>query len=81
MISQMSKLANKALKHFEKYTDQVNDVRVTITIFKGKFNLCNAHNTIGSCNFVQNAILCSFGIQHADYKQALASDKAYIFPS
>ena len=28
---------------------------VTILTFKGKFNLCNAYNTIEGCNFVKNA--------------------------
>ena len=39
---------------------------VTNNMFNGKLNLCNAHSTIGSRNFVQNAFLCSLGIQHAD---------------
>ena len=29
-------------------------------------NLCNAHNTIGSCSFVQS-VLYSLGIQFTDY--------------
>ena len=28
---------------------------VTISKLKGKFNLCNAYNTIEGCNFVLNA--------------------------
>ena len=42
---------------------------VAITIFKGKFDVCDAHNIIGRCNFVRNAFIYSFGTQHGDYRQ------------
>ena len=44
---------------------KVNDVSHNYN-FQRVFNLCNAHKNIGSCNFVQNAFLCSLGIQLAD---------------
>ena len=56
------------MKTFEQmHKSAVKIMLVVITVFKGKFNLGNAHNTIGSCNFVEVASLCSVGIQLADY--------------
>ena len=44
---------------------------VTISTFKGKFNLCNTYNTIEGCNFVKMLLLCSLGSQHANYMRNL----------
>ena len=39
----------------------------TLAIFNGLSDLCNAYDTLGSCNFVQMAVIHSLDIQYADY--------------
>ena len=35
--------------------------------FNGLSDLCNVYDTLGSCNFVQMAVIRSYDIQYADY--------------
>ena len=39
----------------------------TLANFNWLFDLCNVYDTLGSCNFVQMAVIRSLDIQHADY--------------
>ena len=39
----------------------------TLANFNGLSDLCNAYDTLGSCNFVQMAVIRSLDIQYADY--------------
>ena len=50
-----------------------------ILIFKGKFNLCNAHDTIGSCNLFKMLLLCSLDIHHVDNMSNQNYLMVYVF--
>ena len=39
----------------------------TLANFNGLSDLCNAYDTLGSGNFVQMAVICSYDVQNADY--------------
>ena len=42
-------------------------ILATLANFNGLSDLCNAHDTLGSHNFVQMAVIRSLDIQYADY--------------
>ena len=42
-------------------------ILATLANLNGLSDLCNAYDTLGSCNFVQMAVICSLDIQYANY--------------
>ena len=42
-------------------------ILATLANFNGLSDLCNAYDTLGSCNFVQMAVIRSLDIQYANY--------------